>query len=171
MCPRSNTEAPCAREPQPRLGVPIYLVRSLLRAGICTRGQPMRRLPGWTIPRPEALIPNPRARNNEPLISSRYQGDQAYSLKGLAAGAPNFRNVLGFPRTFPSIPRAALRRKRPVLRRMEAPHSLCDHQQPVQMLFRVMRRRFSLACSLASIRLRATSASAPAASGCASAAV
>ena len=47
----------------------------------------MRRLPGWTIPRPEALIPNPRARNNEPLISSRYQGDQAYSLKGLAAGA------------------------------------------------------------------------------------
>jgi hypothetical protein len=81
VCPRSNTEAPCAREPQPRLGVPIYLVRSLLRAGICTRGQPMRRLPGWTIPRPEALIPNPRARNNEPLISSRYQGDQAYSLK------------------------------------------------------------------------------------------
>ena len=44
--------------------------RSLLRAGICTRGQPMRRLPGWTIPRPEALIPYPRARNNEPLVAA-----------------------------------------------------------------------------------------------------
>ena len=50
-------------------------------------------------------------------------------------------------------------------------HRIGDAQHPVQMLFIVMRRRLSWACSLASIRLRAASASAAAARGCIRAAV